>query len=88
MLVGGGVFVGRGVEVLVGSVFVGTRVGVLVRSGMLVGTDVVVGLGLTAHPLLVRVSRPKIASHKRALRSAFCILISSHPDLCSLVVRF
>jgi hypothetical protein len=88
-LVGGGVFVGRGVEVLVGgSVFVGTRVGVLVSSGMLVGTGVVVGLGLAAHPLIVRMSRPEIASHKRASSSVFCILISSKPDLCCLVVRF
>jgi hypothetical protein len=60
MLVGGGVFVGKGV-------------GVLVSSGVLVGTGVAVGVGLAAHPLIARISRPKIANHKRVLSSVFCI---------------
>jgi hypothetical protein len=78
VLVGGSVFVGTGTGVLVGSsVFVGTGVGVLVGSGVLVGTGVEVGVGLVAHPLIARMTRPKSASRKHALNGVFCISITS-----------
>ena len=81
VLVGGGVFVGTGVGVLVGGgVFVGTGVGVLIGGGVFVGTGVEVGVGLAAHPLIARMTRPRSASRKQALNSVFCILISSQSD--------
>jgi len=64
--------------VLVGSgVFVGTGVGVLVGSGVFVGTGVGVGVGLAAHPLIARMIRPRSASREHALSSVFCISIAS-----------
>ena len=78
VLVGGGVFVGAGVGVLVGGgVFVGAGVGVLIGSGVSVGTGVeMVGGRLAAHPLTVRMNRPRRTSHKHLLSSAFCIFAS------------
>jgi hypothetical protein len=88
VLVGSGVSVGTGVGVLVGSgVSVGTGVGVLAGSGVLVGTGVEVGVGLAAHPLIARMTKPRSASHKQALSSVFCILIASQPDLREAGIR-
>ena len=78
VLIGGGVSVGAGAGVLVGSgVFVGAGTGVLVGGGVFVGTGVDVGVGLAAHPLIARISRPRSVSRKHASSSVFCILISS-----------
>jgi hypothetical protein len=54
-------------------VFVGAGVGVLVGGGVFVGTGVEVGVYLAAHPLIARMTRPRRASHKHLLSSAFCI---------------
>jgi len=70
----GGVLVGGGVSV-------GTGVGVLVDSGVSVGTGVeMVGMGLAAHPLIAKMTRPRSAIRKHPLSSVFCILITSQPD--------
>ena len=87
VLVGSGVSVGTGGGVLVGDGgFVGTRASVLVGSGVSVGITGV-GVGLAAHPLAARMTKPRSASRKHALPSVLCISISSQPDLPSLAIR-
>jgi hypothetical protein len=75
VLVGDDVSVGAGVGVLTGGgVFVGAGVGVLTGGGVSVGTGVEVGVGLAAHPLIAKMTRPRSASREQALSSVLCIL--------------